>query len=115
LVFVGRSGTHDPLSKNQFRFKLVRGPGQILFQTHALARGLGSRHGGHRPSSLPFVYSLGRRVCQSVARSYIRATRSSFSSSNGAAKICKPIGSPVFVNPHGMLTPGMPARLALIV
>jgi hypothetical protein len=29
--------------------------------------------------------TVGRRVCQSVARSYIRAARNSFSSSNGAA------------------------------
>src|SRR5262249_43236440 len=46
-------------------------------------------------------HSVGRRVCQSVAFSCIRATRSSFSSSNGAASTCNPIGRPAFVKPHG--------------
>ena len=43
-------------------------------------------------------YNTGRRLCQSVSRSNILATRSSFSSANGAARICKPIGRPAFVN-----------------
>src|SRR5262249_25002081 len=60
-------------------------------------------------------YITARRKCQSVAVSNIRATRSSFSSANGAAINCSPIGNPPLVNPHGRLRPGIPARLALIV
>ena len=60
-------------------------------------------------------YNTGRLRCQSVSRSCIRATRSNFSSANGGASICKPIGKPALVKPHGMLMPGMPARFALIV
>ena len=56
-------------------------------------------------------YTFGRRVCQSVADSYMRPMRSSFSSSNGGPRSCRPIGRPAFVKPHGMLRPGMPARL----
>ena len=56
-------------------------------------------------------YTFGRRVCQSVADSYIRATRKSFSSSNGLPSSCSPMGNPAFVKPQGMLRPGMPARL----
>ena len=51
-----------------------------------------------------------------VGRPLVHAPiRSSFSSSNGAACNCNPIGSPAFVNPHGMLIPAMPARLHAIV
>ena len=39
-----------------------------------------------------------------MARSYIRAARSRFSSSNGAVCNCKPIGSPPLVKRHGTLT-----------
>jgi hypothetical protein len=60
-------------------------------------------------------YNTGRRLCQSVSRSNILATRSNFFSANGEPRICRPIGNPDFVKPHGMLMPGMPARLALIV
>ena len=54
----------------------------------------------------------GRRVCQSVAASYMRAARSSRSSSNGGASSCRPTGKPAELNPHGTLTPGSPARFA---
>jgi hypothetical protein len=57
----------------------------------------------------------GRFKCQSVARSKIRAVRNSVSSANGAAKSCRPIGSLDLVMPQGILIPGMPARLAVIV
>ncbi len=57
----------------------------------------------------------GRFRCQSVARSKTRAVRNSFSSANGAARSCRPIGRPALVKPQGMLIPGMPARLAVIV
>jgi hypothetical protein len=43
-------------------------------------------------------------MCQSVACSSMRAVRSGFSSSNGAARICRPIGKPAFVKPHGIVT-----------
>lgn len=57
----------------------------------------------------------GRRVCHSVARSSMLAARKSLSSSNGPASNCRPIGRPLELNPHGSDSPGMPARLALIV
>jgi hypothetical protein len=60
-------------------------------------------------------YTPGRRVCQSVADSYIRAARSNVSSPNGGPSSCSPTGSPARVNPHGTLTPGMPARFAATV
>ena len=53
--------------------------------------------------------------CQSVARSKTRAVRSNVSSAKGAPKSCMPIGRLAFVRPQGMLIPGMPARLAVIV
>src|SRR5262249_5729429 len=59
--------------------------------------------------------SFGRWLCQSVSRSYMRAIRSSFSSSNGGACSCSPIGKPARVKPHGMLMPVIPARLAPVV
>src|SRR5260370_15727769 len=67
--------------------------------------------------SSPFftIVPVGRRVCQSVSFSCIRAVRSSFSSANVGARICKPMGRLLFVTPQGMLIPAMPARLALIV
>src|SRR4051794_18225596 len=57
----------------------------------------------------------GRLVCQSVALSKTRAVRSRFSSENAGPRSCRPIGSPGPVRPQGMLMPGMPARLAVIV
>ncbi len=62
-----------------------------------------------------YEMSSGRRVCQSVSRSYMRAARSSRSSSNGGARICSPIGKPLRVKPQGMEMPAMPARFAVIV
>src|SRR5579883_1151786 len=59
--------------------------------------------------------SPGLLRCQSVARSKTRAVRKSFSSAKGAASNCRPIGSFSLVSPQGMLIPGMPARLAVIV
>src|SRR5207244_4414372 len=53
--------------------------------------------------------------CQSVWRSKTRAVRNNFSSANGAASSWRPIGRLALVNPQGMLIPGMPARLAVIV
>ena len=60
-------------------------------------------------------HTFGRFVCQSVAASYILAMRNIFSSSNGGESSCSPIGRPLFVKPHGMLSPAIPARLHEIV
>jgi hypothetical protein len=57
----------------------------------------------------------GRRLCQSVSRSYIRADRNSRSSSKGGASSCRPIGRLSELKPAGIEMPGNPARLALIV
>src|SRR5205085_7886444 len=61
--------------------------------------------------------SVGRRVCQSVACSYIRAARKSVASLNAGPRSWKPIGSGFasLVNPHGTLMPGMPAMLHVTV
>ena len=57
----------------------------------------------------------GRFACHSVARSNTRAARNSVSSAKAGARSCRPIGRPEFVRPQGMLRPGMPARLVVIV
>src|SRR5439155_24957468 len=77
------------------------------FERDTLVRGLDRRP--DQPAS------AGRLVFQSVARSKTRAVRSRFSSANAGASNCSPMGRPDRVNPHGMLTPGIPARLAVIV
>ena len=59
--------------------------------------------------------SAGCFRCQSVARSKTLAIRSSFSSANGAARSYMPMGKPPLVKPQGILIPGMPARLAVMV
>src|SRR5207249_1899010 len=59
-------------------------------------------------------HNPGLRLCQSVARSYVCATRRIVSSSNALPRICRPMGKRR-ANPHGTLTPQIPARLALIM
>src|SRR5262249_50640667 len=59
--------------------------------------------------------SPGRRDCQPVAFSKTRAARRRVSSAKAGARSWRPIGRPDLVRPQGMLTPGMPARLAVIV
>src|SRR5580704_2804991 len=59
----------------------------------------------------------GRRLWKSVADSYIRATRSSFSSPKVGPSNCRPIGNGVApeVKPQGMEMPAMPAMLHVTV
>ncbi len=89
--------------------------GTTAAMTISTATACGTRSSCSSVFQSPHSPRVGRRKCQSVARSCSRAARSNFASSNGAASSCRPIGSPPFANPHGTLTPGMPARLALMV
>lgn len=69
--------------------------------------------------TLPLVhYSVicypiaGRRICQSVSRSNMRAARSRRSSSNAGPSNCSPTGKPDGLIPHGTEIAGIPARFA---
>ena len=53
----------------------------------------------------------GTRWCQRVARSYAWASESTRASASGGPLICRPIGIPARVNPHGTLIVGMPYTL----
>src|SRR5262245_8698771 len=64
----------------------------------------GPGESGHRRLRVSeAIHTFGRRVCQSVADSYMRPARRSFSSAKGGARSCRPIGRPDFVKPQGML------------
>jgi len=54
---------------------------------------------------------FGLRMCHSVTCSYARARRRTADSPSGGPMICMPIGKPLLVNPHGMVTAGRPSRL----
>src|ERR1043166_8058019 len=64
-----------------------------------------------------FQEKLGRRVCHSLACSYMRAARKRVGSLKVGPSSWKPIGSGCgsCVNPHGTLIPGMPAMLQVRV
>ena len=57
----------------------------------------------------------GRLVCQSVALSKTRAVLSNLSSAKAGAMSWRPIGRPDLVRPQGILRPGIPARLVVMV
>src|SRR5262245_35323091 len=72
-------------------------------------------HGRKRDERLS--YNFGRLVCQSVARSSIRAARSSLGSLKVGPSNCNPMGSGFSpdVNPHGNEMPAIPAMLQVTV
>src|SRR5262249_3250100 len=103
----GNSPAVAPGREERFRVREPILPGSFEVNKSASQFGKHPVHGDYT--------SFGRRECHSVSRSYMRAIRSNFSSSNGGACNCSPIGSPELVKPHGMLMPVIPARLAPIV
>ena len=63
------------------------------------------------PMRLNHGYTGARRKCQSVTCSYARASFNTLVSAPLGPEICKPMGSPALVKPHGTDMVGHPKRL----